>query len=851
MFFKRIKYLFILCFFASSTLYAHGDQENVAYSDTHVRFTVISSGVLRLEYAPDGKFVDAKSHLAVNRQYPRVDYHLTIKGEWMEITTSKMQMRYRKGSGAFTDTNLEIHSVKGMLPFIWQPGTLQKNNLKGTYRTLDGMDGDIQSQTWVSDTRKGEKLQLEDGILSSDGWTFLDDSRGFLFDDDPEWEWVLERPDNGGQDWYFMAYGHDYKSALKDYTLFAGKMPLPPRYAFGYWWSRYWLYSDKEFRQLIDHFHAYRIPLDVLVVDMDWHYTEKGKGGWTGWTWNRDLFPDPSGFLHYLKQNDLKVTLNLHPADGVASYEEGYQGVVGDLGLDSLNGQTIPWVNSDKKLINSVFRNILSPMERNGVDFWWLDWQQGIYDSKINGLSNTWWINYSFFSYMGKNRDTRPMLYHRWGGLGNHRYQIGFSGDAVISWKSLNYQPYFNATASNVLYGYWSHDLGGHIGNRIDQEMYTRWLQFGALSPIMRTHSQKSANLNKEPWAFEGKYGDVLRHTIRQRYEMAPYIYTMARKGYDEGLSLCRPLYYDYPDREEAYSFRNEYMFGDDILVAPVTAPGVKGYAEVSLWLPEGDWYEWHTGTLLSGNQIVKRSFAIDEYPIYVRAGAVLPFYTGDVMNLNGNDETIVVSVFPGGTGESSFMLYEDNGNDKNYAREYARTKLSSFICGKERTVIIGKREGAYKGMPSCRSFKVKLYSSLVPQSVTINGQAAEYEYLGDEFTVLISLPASSCDQEKEIKIVYSSDNVDLNGLVGMSKRISESMEALKYRVSDICFREEFGRMGSLNEAVMYAPDKLLSLVSTFRKSYARLPEVLKQQGMSDELSELFLQSVHWTEESF
>ena len=198
------------------------------------------------------------------------------------------------------------------------------------------------------------KLKLEDGLLATDGWTLIDDSQGLLFDDNKDWDWVKERPANGGQDWYFMAYGHDYKAALKDYTLFAGKVPLPPRYAFGYWWSRYWLYSDREFRNLIDNFHTYQIPLDVLVVDMDWHYTEQGKGGWTGWTWNRDLFPNPKEFLGYLKQNDVKITLNLHPADGVASYEEKYPELAKDMGVDPQSKQTIPWINSDKKFIKNT-----------------------------------------------------------------------------------------------------------------------------------------------------------------------------------------------------------------------------------------------------------------------------------------------------------------------------------------------------------------------------------------------------------------------------------------------------------------------------------------------------------------
>lgn len=829
------------------SLGAQDMHQNIAYADNHVRFTVISDGTLRLEYAPDGKFVDNKSFVAVNRLYPDVDYKLKSKGAWIEITTSKMRMRYKKDSGQFTGDNIVIEAVKGAFPFTWKPGVQQKGNLKGTYRTLDGMDGETQTQTWVADTKKGEQLKLEDGLLATDGWSFIDDSQGLLFDNDPDWEWAKERPANGGQDWYFMAYGHDYKQALKDYTLFAGKMPLPPRYAFGYWWSRYWLYSDKEFRNLIDNFNTYQIPLDVLVVDMDWHYTEKGKGGWTGWTWNRDLFPNPQGFLKYLKQNDLKITLNLHPADGVAAYEENYTEMAKDMGVDPETKKTIPWVNSDKKFIRSMFKNILGPMEKDGVDFWWLDWQQGMFDPKMKNLSNTWWINYAFFSDMEKRRETRPMLYHRWGGLGNHRYQVGFSGDAVISWKSLDFQPYFNSTASNVLYGYWSHDLGGHIGSQIDPEMYTRWLQFGALSPIMRTHSQKGAKLNKEPWVFNKEYCDIIRETIRQRYVMAPYIYTMARKGYDDGISLCRPMYYDYPENKEAYEFRNEYMFGDDVLVMPVTAPVENDYAQVRVWLPEGEWYEWHTGALLKGNQIVERSFAVDEYPIYIKAGAILPMYLDNVMNLNGNDEEVAVTFFPGGGDTAEFKLYEDNGNDKNYASEYAVTKLSSVRNGNEQTLVIGKREGAYKDMPLARPFKVKVLSSLIPQSVTVNGHPAKYHYSGEDFALLIDVPAQACDQEKVVKIVYPSEKVDLNGLLGASRRIAKSMEQLKYRNSYIVFKEEFGKMGSLSEAVTYAPSEMPALIADFWKSYNELPAVLERQGMKSDLATWFLQSVCWS----
>ena len=834
----------------ASTTVCHAQtlQSNIAYRDAHVRFTVIADGVLRLEYTADGHFVDEKSQLAVQRLYPAVDYRLRTRGGWVEITTPKMKLRYRKDSGRFTADNLSITSRNLSVPFIWKPGLRQKGNLKGTYRTLDGMDGNRQTQTWVSDSQKGDTLCLEDGLLATDGWTLIDDSHSYLFDNNKDWEWVKERPTGERQDWYFMAYGHDYKTALRDYTLFAGKVPLPPRYAFGYWWSRYWLYSDKEFRKLIDNFHAYGIPLDVLVVDMDWHYTEKGKGAWTGWTWNRDLFPSPEGFLKYLKGQDVKITLNLHPAGGVAAYEEQYPDMARGMGLDPAGKQTIPWVNSDKRFMDNMFRNILTPMERAGVDFWWLDWQQGMYDPKLDSLSNTWWINYAFFSRMERDRDTRPMLYHRWGGLGNHRYQVGFSGDAVVSWKSLAYQPYFNSTASNVLYGYWSHDLGGHIGNRIDPEMYVRWLQFGAFSPIMRTHSQKSAGLNKEPWAFARPYSDIIRQTIRQRYDLAPYIYTMARRAYDDGLSLCRPLYYEYPDVAEAYRYPNEYFFGDNLLVSPATAPvGDDGYLTVSTWLPQGEWYEWVTGTLLSGGRVVERSFALDEYPVYVKAGAILPLYNNKVSNLDGVAEEVIVTVFPGGSGNASFLFYEDNGNDKHYASQYATTRLESLRQESKLTVTIGARQGSYQGMPDARSFKVKVLASGIPRAVTVNGSPVSYTYLGDELALLINLPLLPCGQEKKVEIAYADgDHPDLNGLFGAACRMAKAMEALKYRNSYICFKEEMGRMGSLAEALMYYPEQFTDRIAEFRRCWTDLPGVLRRQGLKAEDADWFLQAVGW-----
>ena len=334
--------------------------------------------------------------------------------------------------------------------------------------------------------------------------------------------------------------------------------------------------------------------------------------------------------------------------------------------------------------------------------------------------------------------------------------------------------------------------------------------------------------------------------TRRWNPKMAPYIYTMARKAYDEGLSLCRPMYYDYPEHKEAYDFRKEYMFGDNMLIAPVTAPAKDGYAKVEIWLPEGEWYELHTGTLLNGGQIINRYFAINEYPIYIKAGSIIPMYSDQVMNLNSNDEDIVLTVFPGGNGIKSFNFYEDNGNDKNYANEYATTKLTSLRNGSEQEIIIGKRQGKYNGMPERRNFKLKLLCVMPPVDVLLNGKPLKYKYLGEEFAVLIDIPSLPCNEEKNIKIIYSKDSVNFNGLYGTVKRFTKSMEKLKYRDAYLVMKEDFAKMGSLNEAITYSPEKAKELITDFWTNFERLPDVLKDQGLNDDNINWFLQQINW-----
>lgn len=811
----------------------------------NARFTVLTAGLIRLEWDSTGQFNDRPSFVVVNRKLPVPSFTQKKVNGWLYITTDQLELRYQLLSGKFAADNLRITYHYSPGDIVWTPGTKDTGNLKGTYRTLDGCEADWKKSA-------NTKIELEDGLLSTEGWHVIDDSRSLLFDNS-NWPWVSDKPSADQFDWYFMGYGKSFKRALYDYSLIAGKVPLPPRYTFGYWWSRYWSYSDNEIHNLVDNFEKYNIPLDVLVIDMDWHMVVRERQPWTGWTWNKRLFPDPARSLAWLKSKNLKTTLNLHPAEGIAPYESQYPAFAKAMHFDTSHHASIPFEASNKMFMKTLFDTVLHPMEKQGIDFWWLDWQQWPNDKKIPLLSNTWWLNYTFFTDQEQHSDKRPLLYHRWGGLGNHRYQIGFSGDVIISWKSLEYQPYFTNCASNVLYSYWSHDIGGHMGNvkgGIDPEMYTRWMQYGALSPVFRTHSTKSTVVNKEIWNFRGEAYNALVNTINFRYQLSPYIYTMARKTYDSSLGLCRPLYYDYPNDKEAYSYNRQYLFGDNILVAPIGSPMENNESKLTVWLPGGnDWYEWNTGTLLKGGQATERSFTLEEYPVYVKAGSVIPLYDG-VKNLEKDPGKITVGVFPGGDGAAA--IYEDAGNDKHYAKEFAVTKLESEWKGRTQRIIIHPRQGTYKGMPASRMYSVRIYGAEMPQTVTVNGKALSYtqvpdgkswSYDGQALAVNIPLPATACAARQEVLIQYSqTERADVNtGLVKLFRELSKATTGLKYRDAKLIVPEVIGNCEETNLKLQYHPSGFYEYIRYFKYNYTQIPASIEKAAVSKEDKDWFI----------
>lgn len=813
----------------------------------HARFSVLTSRLIRMEWAQDGVFENHASLVFLNRNLPvpKFTQHISIESgvRVLHLDTRALHLTYRDSpveSGMFSASNLQIQFSFNGKPVNWHPGMPNPGNLMGTTRTLDGANGDATREP------------IGQGLLSRDGWDVVDDTETQLFDstdfrfaegENSPWPWVMERPSGKRQDWYFFGYGHDYKAELSAYIKVAGRIPLPPYFAFGAWWSRYWPYSDQEFHHLVRDFRRSDIPLDVLVIDMDWHPTArqllpKGKVdqsgqnlGWTGFSWNRLLFPDPQAFLSGMHQEGLNVTLNLHPASGVQPWETRYPEMARAMGIDPASGKYVPFDITNKKFAENFMTIMHHPLEKQGVRFWWLDWQQGS-KTAIPGLNPTWWLNYVYFTDQARE-GKRPILFGRWGGLGNHRYQVGFSGDVVSTWKSLAFQPWFTANAANVGYAYWSHDIGGHIPGVDSPELFTRWVQFGVFSPILRTHSSPDPNAERRIWAYPEPYSDIMRNAYHLRYALIPYIYTEARRTYDTGVAFLHPLYYDWPESNDAYDARNEYMFGSEMLAAPVTAPQDPntGLASETIWLPKGDWIEVATGKRLHGPARMTRQFSIDQIPIYVRPGAIVPM--APPMQWTGQKPVnpLTVTVFPLQPGTSSkYTLYQDAGDSLGYQSDKAAwTTIHARQQGGDLTVEIDPAQGSYRGMQHERKYVFRLPDDWPPDSVFLNGKPIVYEaaggqpgwsYDGDTLTAIIRVGAMPTDAPVILRVHRSErlvkDRDELDGFAGALSRLHQTSLVIDGTVPLAWRPDALVDAMQTGDRIRYRPDTIQREIADF-----------------------------------
>lgn len=809
-------------------------EDNLVIGEKY-RFTVITSRLIRLQYSENGCFEDRASQTVFYRDLGKTSFTVKIEGELLCLETEELLLEYEQNK-PFSARTLSIR-LKTEPASTWHYGDDFEDE-GGTARTLDVVD---------------DGVPLGRGVCSRWGFSVLDDSESLVLD---ESGWIEVRADNA-KDVYFFGYGYDYIGAVSDFYRITGAPPLLPAYALGNWWSRYHKYTQQEYIDLMARFKSEDIPFSVAVIDMDWHIVdipeqlreedERLKSGWTGYSWNKQLFPDYKAFLRHLKENNLHTALNLHPAQGVRRHEDMYEQAAIAASIDPKSGKRVPLDVLSPTAMANYFDILHHPYEENGVDFWWMDWQQGtdywwIHEPNVNGvlkdrrekLDPLWMLNHLHILDISRG-GKRPMFFSRYAGPGSHRYPVGFSGDTRITWDALRFQPYFTATASNVGYCWWSHDIGGHMHGYRDDVLMTRWVQLGVFSPINRLHSTSNAFQLKEAWTYGAEARESMGKWLRFRHRLFPYIYTMNYRCHSELLPMVQPMYYSHPKCKAAYGVPNQFWFGSQLIVAPITEPNNKSdlLGRAELWLPKGKWFDFETGLCYhSENGRSLEVFRdIYSYPVFAKQGAIVPLCEhrqGD--NRIINDKDIELVVFPGES--NSFTLYEDAGEFNDYSDgACAKTRLA-LEWGKTARFTVNAAEGDTSLIPSERSWKISLrgFNKAVSVSVLVDGTpyAASTEWIEESNTVALKV-MSSVASRIEVLIegdVLIHDNRDAENRIFamLSKAQLTFEEKSRYlgcvKTQGISLHDKIWRLGNSSPETFHTAKAIKELLTLNRGEF-------------------------------
>ena len=743
----------------------------------HWRIGLITESLIRLEWSDSGEFEDRATLMAVDRAFlpsGAVDYTTGERDGMLVVETPALRLTYDRKPFSKEGLTIVVKGVPDSQFNTWHYGDDPKGNLGGTARTLDEADGAIP---------------LGQGVISRDGWAVLDDSASNVFvtadadgnlpDGVVAYGGIGVAPrDHRETDIYFFGYGRRYREAVHDFQKLSGPAPLLPRFALGNWWSRYYRYSQDEYLDLMDRFKAEGIPFTTSVIDMDWHLVDdvdpRFGSGWTGYTWNRKLFPDHRAFLEGLHDRGLKTTLNVHPRDGIRAFEEPYAKAAATVGVDAEAQEPVEFDLTNPKFVQAYF-DMHHDLETEGVDFWWLDWQQGGV-TRQPGLDPLWVLNH--LHYLDSGRDGRwPLTFSRFAGPGSQRYPVGFSGDTVVTWKSLKFQPYFTATASNIGYGWWSHDIGGHMFGYRDEELEARWYQLGVFSPINRLHSTCSPFSGKEPWNFHEPVRSAMVDVLRLRQALMPYLYTMNWRAAVDGDPIVEPMYWANPNLGESYEVPDEFRFGTELVVAPVVDPmdkaSMRGKADA--WLPQGDWFDFFDGRRYVAADPAGRRLAvwrtIDRIPVFTKAGGIVPMQSDPLSDMTVNPRALDVVVFPGADG--SFAMREDSGEFREVCADAAAAQESATAVtamtwqwddGRSPQFVIEASTGNTSVVPERRDWTL-IFRGVARSAmqVIVGGEAWDKDLVGttvtdyDGETLSLSVRLVDVPTSARIQVVFPS----------------------------------------------------------------------------------------------
>ena len=690
------------------------------------RISILTERLVRLEYDAEGKFYDMETPIVKNRVFQYPQFVIKEDEVYFTVETKYMVLNYQKDA-PFSNRTLSA-TVVGT-ENTWYYGDNEVQNFKSCAKSLD---------------ERTSMPPLNKGLFSPMGYATIDDSKSIFIDPGSN---ILVNNLENHVDLYLFVYNKDFGLCLRDYFQLSGMPELLPRYALGNWWSKDTDYNQNDVIAVIDKFKRSNIPMSVFLLDNNWSKKdpEKYPKIVNTFTFDPEYFSQPEELIQMIHDRDVKLGLKINPAYGFYPMDKYYETAKQYIEADE-NG-VIPFSPWDARTMDLYLKLFIHPLRATGVDLFWNDYN-------INGDEDLFIIN----DYMAKDMrgsGKRPIMLSRNSGLAAHRYNVLYSGRNCIDWNTLKLLPIYNSTSANLGITWWSHDVGGSIGGIEDSDLYIRSIQLGVFSPILRFNTQFGKYFKREPWRWDVVTNNIATYYLQLRHRLIPYLYSESYHYSKTGSNLIKPFYYTNLDLYDDPNYVNQYYFGKAFMISPILSPVDEELNRTiqKYYMPDGTWYDFKTGKRYPGNQKYISFYKIEDYPIFVESGSVIPLAGEKSYMSYKNPVDFDVHIFPGKS--NTYRLYEDDGDGFAYKNgRYCITEFDYNYRNSNYTLIIRPVEGEKDLLPEKRDYRIIFRNTKKADNVVVYENENQIEY---------GTMVTDTDFVVEIRDVSSGSQITIN----------------------------------------------------------------------------------------
>ncbi len=736
--------------------------DECVFKGSKYRITVLTERLVRLEYSETGTFQDYPTELVWYRNFPKPNFKVEENNSLLKITTKYFELYYVK--------NKKFYGGK------ISPTNNLKINLIGNDKTWYYRHPEVRNYGASAYKLKNDKdSKIQKGLYSLDGFASIDDSNSAYITENGEF---IKNKDKH-IDIYVFLYGKDFYYCLNDYFMITGYPPLIPRYALGNWWNKAENYSEKDIVNITKKFSINNIPISIFILN--------------NWQLNNNFefiesYENPKKIIDILKEKNIYTALSI---------EDPINFKVGSKSFDKLKNYikdvsgSIDFNLYDPRTVDAFLKLLIHPLNSYGVNFYSLE----TFDKK--NLDRLMILKHYLYYDNFRNPLKRPLISANNSTIAAHRYPVTYAGRSTVSWDTLKNIPQFNILASNLGVSFWSHDFGGTTGGIEDNELFTRFIELGVFSPILRLGSDGGKYYKREPWKWGIKTSKIATDYLNLRYKLIPYIYTEAYKYFKYGKPLIEPIYYRYPSLYDDSMYRNEYFFGSQLLVSPIISKKdyVMNRAIHKLYIPDGIWYDFFTGKKFNGNKKYTSFYKDEDYPVFVKAGTIIPISLNE-FNDTGLPRNMEIQIFPG--TNNTYSIYEDDGITNNYLKgNYTITNIEFLYKKNDYKLIILPVGGKTGILPETRNYKIRFRNTKQATRIIsyVGGNQVENKSHTEDNDLIIEI--DNVPTNTQLTIMCSGADIEIDALRIVGEDIISIVSDLpikttvKQKIDDIMFSKD------------------------------------------------------------